>query len=54
MQNAVAIEKEHLNVERYEELTKLFPNAAFKSAEEKVRELRLIKDEKNFLFTRSS
>lgn len=52
--NAVAIEKEHLNVERYEELTKLFPNAAFKSAEEKVRELRLIKDEKELSILREA
>lgn len=54
MQNAVAIEKEHLNVERYEELTKLFPNAAFTSAEEKVRELRLIKDEKELSILREA
>ncbi len=55
MQMQLQLKKEHLNVERYEELTKLFPNAAFKSAEEKVRELRLIKDEKRtFYFTRSS
>lgn len=52
--NAIAIEKEHLNVERYEELTKLFPKAAFKSAEEKVRELRLIKDEKELSILRQA
>ncbi|MCH6268904.1 M24 family metallopeptidase [Neobacillus citreus] len=39
-----AIEKEHMNVERYEQLTELFPNAAFISAEEKLRLLRMIKD----------
>ncbi|YAR62947.1 Xaa-Pro dipeptidase [Bacillus cytotoxicus] len=50
--NAVAIEKEHLNVERYEALTELFPNATFHSAEEKVRELRLIKDEKELSILR--
>jgi Xaa-Pro dipeptidase len=42
----VAIEKEHMNVERYENLMKLFPNAKFVSAEEKLRLLRMIKDEK--------
>ncbi|WP_423799298.1 M24 family metallopeptidase [Neobacillus sp. SAB-20_R2A] len=39
-----AIEKEHMNVERYEQLTELFPNAAFISVEEKLRLLRMIKD----------
>lgn len=39
-----AIEKEHMTVERYEQLTELFPNAAFISAEEKLRLLRMIKD----------
>ncbi|MEH7176489.1 M24 family metallopeptidase [Neobacillus vireti] len=42
----VAIEKEHMNVERFEYLTALFPNAAFVSAEEKLRQLRMIKDSK--------
>lgn len=41
-----AIEKEHMNVERYEQLSRLFPNAAFVSAEEKLRMLRMIKDAK--------
>ncbi len=41
-----AIEKEHMNVERYERLSLLFPEAAFVSAEEKVRLLRMIKDAK--------
>jgi Xaa-Pro dipeptidase len=43
--NKVAIEKEHLNVERYEAMSHLFPQASFVSAEEKVRTLRLVKDE---------
>jgi Xaa-Pro dipeptidase len=42
----VAIEKEHMNVERYEQLSMLFPKAAFVSAEEKLRKLRMIKDAK--------
>ncbi|WP_026572197.1 M24 family metallopeptidase [Bacillus sp. UNC438CL73TsuS30] len=41
-----AIEKEHMNVERYEQLSSLFPKAAFISAEEKLRILRMIKDAK--------
>ncbi|MEH7418326.1 Xaa-Pro peptidase family protein [Neobacillus drentensis] len=39
-----AIEKEHMNVERYERLLSLFPDASFVSAEEKLRVLRMIKD----------
>jgi Xaa-Pro dipeptidase len=42
----VAIEKEHMNVERYEQLSALFTGAAFVSAEEKLRKLRMIKDAK--------
>ncbi|MGG5254787.1 M24 family metallopeptidase [Neobacillus sp. SM06] len=41
-----AIEKEHLNVERYEQLSALFPKAVFLSVEEKLRTLRMIKDAK--------
>ncbi|NHC42169.1 aminopeptidase P family protein [Bacillus sp. MM2020_1] len=41
-----AIEKEHMNVERFEQLSKLFPQASFVSAEEKLRMLRMIKDAK--------
>jgi Xaa-Pro dipeptidase len=40
----VAIEKEHMNVERYEELLKIFPNSRIVSAEEKLRKIRMIKD----------
>lgn len=41
----VAIEKEHMNVERFEELGKLFSGAAFVPAEEKLQKLRMIKSE---------
>jgi len=41
-----AIEKEHMNVERFEQLSQLFPEAVFVSAEEKLRLLRMIKDAK--------
>lgn len=39
-----AIEKEHMNVIRYEQISGLFPDAEFISAEEKLRLLRLKKD----------
>ncbi|HJV17747.1 MAG TPA: aminopeptidase P family protein, partial [Bacillales bacterium] len=42
----VAIEKEHMIVERYEAISQLFPNITFISAEEKLRQLRMIKDAK--------
>jgi Xaa-Pro dipeptidase len=41
----VAIEKEHMNVERYEAISNLFPQASFVPAEDKVRKLRLVKDD---------
>lgn len=40
-----AIEKEQLNVERYEKLTALFGDAVFVSAEEKLRLMRMVKTE---------
>jgi Xaa-Pro dipeptidase len=40
----VAIEKEHMNVERYEQLLRLFPHSTFVSGEEKLRLLRMVKD----------
>jgi Xaa-Pro dipeptidase len=42
----VAIEKEHMIVERYEAVSQLFPTITFVSAEEKLRQLRMIKDAK--------
>ncbi|MDQ0214995.1 Xaa-Pro dipeptidase [Oikeobacillus pervagus] len=41
----IAIEKEHLNVERFEQLQYCFSDAAFIGAEEKLHQLRMIKDE---------
>lgn len=41
----IAIEKTHMNVDRYETICKAFPDAAFIQAEEKLNQLRLIKDE---------
>lgn len=41
----VAIEKGHMNVERFEELSRLFPGCTFVAAEEKLHSLRMIKDQ---------
>lgn len=43
--HTLAIEKEHLNVERFEALKERFGGARFTAAEEKLRMMRLIKDE---------
>ncbi|MDP4162595.1 MAG: Xaa-Pro peptidase family protein [Bacillota bacterium] len=40
----IAVEKEHMNVERYEHVSKIFPTAEFISAEDKLKSLRMIKD----------
>lgn len=50
----IGIEKEHLNVERYEELSSIFTNANFVSAEEKLRKLRMVKDEKELATIREA
>lgn len=50
----IAVEKEHLNVSRFETLIKHFPEAAFVSAEEKLRELRMIKNEKELALIRKA
>jgi len=50
----IAIEKEHINVERYEQIQKYFPNASFLSAEEKLRTLRMIKDEHEITILRQA
>ncbi|MCU9614203.1 Xaa-Pro peptidase family protein [Caldibacillus lycopersici] len=41
----IAVEKTHLNVERYEIIQAAFPEATFIHAEEKLNQLRLVKDE---------
>ena len=41
----VAIEKEHMNVERYEQIQHYFSAHSFISAEEKLRKLRMVKTE---------
>lgn len=50
----VAIEKEHLNVERYEALNTMFPNTTYASAEEKLQQLRMIKDDKEMSILREA
>ncbi len=52
--HTAAIEKEHLNVERYENLQSLFRNAHFIAAEAKLHELRLIKDEQELTILRQA
>jgi Xaa-Pro dipeptidase len=52
--NKIAIEKEHMNVERYESLQKYFSTPTLVSAEEKLRELRMIKDEKELEIIREA
>jgi Xaa-Pro dipeptidase len=41
----IAIEKEHLNVERFEQLKQITGEALFVSAEDKLHQLRMIKDQ---------
>jgi Xaa-Pro dipeptidase len=52
--NTIAIEKEHMNVERFEQISSLFPGASFVSAEEKLRNLRMVKDEKELSIIREA
>jgi Xaa-Pro dipeptidase len=42
---SIAVEKEHLNVSRFEELQKLYPEATFYPAEPLLHTLRLVKDD---------
>ncbi|WNS74579.1 Xaa-Pro peptidase family protein [Bacillus sp. DTU_2020_1000418_1_SI_GHA_SEK_038] len=50
----IAVEKEHMNVERFEILTGMFNGARFTSAEEKLRKLRMVKDEKELSIIREA
>ncbi|MGM9924617.1 MAG: M24 family metallopeptidase [Bacillus sp. (in: firmicutes)] len=52
--STVAVEKEHMNVERYEQILKYFSSPTFVSAEEKLRQLRMIKDEKELTILREA
>ncbi|MCF6408470.1 M24 family metallopeptidase [Pseudalkalibacillus salsuginis] len=50
----VAIEKETLSYERAEQIMNMYPSVTFTSAEEKLHELRLIKDEKELEILRKA
>jgi Xaa-Pro dipeptidase len=50
----IAIEKEHLNVERYEEILNLYGDVTIVSAEEIIRKLRMIKDEQELASIRKA
>ncbi|HHW37182.1 MAG TPA: aminopeptidase P family protein [Bacillales bacterium] len=52
--SAIAIEKDHLSFERGEKLQGFFPNVVFKAAEEKLNELRLIKDKSELAILREA
>ncbi|MEH6942385.1 M24 family metallopeptidase [Bacillus sp. JJ722] len=52
--STVAVEKEHMNVERYEHIMNYFSSPTFVSAEEKLRQLRMIKDEKELSILREA
>lgn len=49
-----AIEKNYLNVARYEELQNRFPNATYVNVEEMINELRVYKDEEELQFLRKA
>ncbi|MDQ0220066.1 aminopeptidase P family protein [Peribacillus cavernae] len=50
----IAIEKEHMNVERYEKVNVVFSVPEFVSAEEKLRQLRMIKTEEEMMKIREA
>lgn len=52
--STIAIEKEHMNVERYEQIMTHFSTPSLVSAEEKLRQLRMIKDEKELSILREA
>lgn len=50
----IAIEKEHLTFDRVENLQNIFPTITFKAVEDKLHELRLIKDETELTILREA
>ena len=50
----VAIEKEHMNVERYELLEEMFGKISIVAAEDKMHQLRMIKDDKEIAILRQA
>ncbi|MGJ3220595.1 M24 family metallopeptidase [Geobacillus thermoleovorans] len=51
---SIAVEKNDLSFARFERLSALFPNAKWHDAEEKLRQLRLIKDEQEMKVLRQA
>ncbi|WP_044894511.1 M24 family metallopeptidase [Bacillus alveayuensis] len=52
--NQIAVEKSHLTMERYEQIHTYFSSASFLNVEEKLRELRMIKDETEIAILRQA
>lgn len=52
--HTIAVEKGHLTFEHVEKLQTIFPNTSFKAIEEKLNELRLIKDENELAILREA
>ena len=50
----IAIEKEHMNVERFEILNELFQQTTFVSVEEKLQKLRMVKSDKELSILRQA
>lgn len=50
----VAVEKSHLSLERYEQFSTYFPACTIVNAEEKLRELRMIKEESEIAILRQA
>ncbi|RFU70756.1 aminopeptidase P family protein [Peribacillus saganii] len=50
----LAVEKEHLNVERFEKVNKLFSSPKLFAAEEKLRQLRMVKNDKEIELIREA
>lgn len=51
---SAAVEKEHMNIERYEQIQSYFNSPNLISAEEKLRQLRMIKDEHELAIIREA
>lgn len=51
---SAAVEKEHMNIERYEQIQSYFNSPTLISAEEKLRQLRMIKDEQELAIIREA
>lgn len=52
--HTAAVEKEHMNIERYEQIQTFFQSPSLIAAEDKLRELRMIKDEEELSILREA